>query len=118
MVSIWKRSDDIFRGEGPVYCFTSVFAPVSLDTTIYHHWQYRPARSEDDQNERPFSTTDRIPIEISGGREEGYRSYTVKQRVMPGEWRVDVETEDGRLISRVAFQVEEEEAPVMESIAY
>ena len=114
----WKRSDDIFRGEGPVYCFTSVFAPVSLDTTIYHHWQYRPPRSEDDQHERPFSTTDRIPIKISGGREEGYRSYTVKQRVMPGEWRVDVETEDGRLISRVAFQVEEEEAPVMETITY
>ncbi len=33
---IWKRSDDPFRGEEPVYCFTAVFASVNLVTTIYH----------------------------------------------------------------------------------
>src|SRR5712691_6121295 len=37
----WKRSDDPFHGEGPTYCFTAVFAPVALHTTIFHRWQHR-----------------------------------------------------------------------------
>ncbi len=113
---IWKRSDDPFRGEGPVYCFTAVFAPVTLKTTVYHHWQYRqPGTSA------PLMTTDRIPIVISGGREGGYRGYTVKQRADPGEWRVDVETQDGRIIGRVRFEVETRESsapPDLETVTY
>jgi hypothetical protein len=98
-----KRSDDPYRGEGPAYCFTAIFAPVALQTTIYHHWQYRPRKAR----LKRFTTSDRIAIAISGGREEGYRGYTVKQRLIPGDWRVDVETEDGRLIGRVKFRVED-----------
>jgi hypothetical protein len=98
---LFKRSDNPYRGEGPVYCFTAVFAPVALETTIYHHWQYRSASSRTKQ----FLTSDRIPISISGGREAGYRGYTVKQRLIPGDWRVDVETADGRVVGRVKFRV-------------
>jgi hypothetical protein len=100
---LFKHSDNPYHAEGPAYCFTAVFAPVALETTVYHHWQYRPANSRTKQ----FATSDRIPIAISGGREAGYRGYTVKQRLIPGDWRVDVETEDGRLIGRVKFRVEE-----------
>ena len=115
---LWKRSDDRIRAGGPAYCFTAVFAPVNLDTTIYHHWQHRPPRSADEHTETRFSTTDRIPIAISGGREEGYRGYTVKQKMLAGEWRVDVETEEGKLIRRVPFTVEVGEPPVMKTILY
>ena len=114
----WKRSDDPFRGEDPAYCFTAVFAPVDLHTTIYHRWQYRDARGRSARN---FSMTDRIPITIAGGRERGYRGYTVKQRLIPGDWRVDVETAEGRTIGRVSFTVEERpEAalPELETISY
>ena len=113
----WKRSDDPFRGEDPVYCFTAVFAPVALRTTIYHHWQYRPVGGK---KARPFLTADRIPLTISGGREAGYRAYTVKQSLKPGDWRVDVETEDGRVIGRVNFRVEprEGEPPELKTITY
>lgn len=111
----WKRSDDTFHKNEPAYCFTAVFAPVRLDTTIYHHWQYRPVVGGDTQ---AFMTTDRIAIDISGGREKGYRAYTIKSRVAPGEWRVDVETDDGRVIGRVTFQVEDEEPREMEAISY
>ncbi|OLD36230.1 MAG: hypothetical protein AUI21_11535 [Nitrospirae bacterium 13_1_40CM_2_62_10] len=113
----WKRSDDPFRGEDPVYCFTAVFAPVDLRTTIYHHWQYRP---ESGEQARPFMTADRIPISISGGRAAGYRAYTVKQSLNPGDWRVDVETEDGRVVGRVTFRVEERigELPELRTITY
>jgi hypothetical protein len=110
----WKRSDDPFRGTGPAYCFTAVFAPVDMRTTIFHRWQYRPAAGLD------FSTTDRIALAIAGGREGGYRGYTIKQRVMPGDWRVDVETPDGRVIGRVSFRVEEPsgERPEFEALTY
>jgi hypothetical protein len=97
----WKRSDDPFHGTGPASCFTAVFAPVALQTTILHHWQHRPT------GRAGFHTTDRIPMTISGGREAGYRGYTTKSKLDPGEWRVDVETTDGRVIGRVGFQAEE-----------
>jgi hypothetical protein len=44
---------------------------------------------------------------VSGGREGGYRGSTVKQRVAPGDWRVDLETAHGQIIGRVSFRVEE-----------
>ena len=99
---IWKESNDRMGTNAPVSCFSSVFAPVTLQTTIYHHWQWRPANEPE-----LFVTTDRIPINVTGGRERGYRSYTTKHRVQPGEWRVDVETEDERLLGRMTFVVDD-----------
>jgi len=81
---VMKRSDHSFHGEGPAYCFTAVFAPVDLKTTIYHRWQYRMATPGQLSGKGEFSTADRIPIRISGGREGGYRGYTIKQHVPPG----------------------------------
>ena len=111
---IWKRSDDTFPADEPIYCFTAVFAPVDLNTTVYHHWYYRSTSS------RPFTHADRIPLKISGGRAGGYRAYSFKQRLDPGDWRVDVETEDGRVIGRVAVTVEAQdgERPVLTTVSY
>lgn len=111
---VWKRSDTTFPANEPIYCFTAVFAPVALDTTVYHHWYFRPNDS------KPFVHADRIPIRISGGREGGYRAYTFKQRLDPGDWRVDVETEDGRIIGRVSVKVEEKDEgrPALTTLAY
>jgi DUF2914 family protein len=96
----WKRSDTTFPAHEPIYCFTAVFAPVALNTTVYHHWYFRP------HNNKPFSHADRIAVKISGGREAGYRAYTFKQQLEPGDWRVDLEAEDGRIIGRISVTVE------------
>ena len=111
---VWKRSDSIFPANEPLYCFTAVFAPVDLSTTIYHHWYYRP------NSDKLFTHADRIPIKINGGREGGYRAYTFKQRLDPGDWRVDVETEDGRIIGRVSVRVEErgDVQPSLRTVSY
>ncbi|MGQ0666338.1 MAG: DUF2914 domain-containing protein [Nitrospiraceae bacterium] len=111
---VWKRGDSTFPADEPIYCFTAVFAPVDLDTTVYHHWYFRAKGSQ------PFIHADKIPIRISGGREGGYRAYTFKQRLNPGEWRVDVETEDGRIIGRVSVQVEKRGDPpsILETVSY
>jgi MFS family permease len=97
---LFKRSDDPFPAGESIYCFTAVFAPVMLETTVFHHWYTRPDRGAS------FSHVDRIPIRIQGGREGGYRAYSFKQGLPPGDWRVDVETEDGRVLGRVRFTVE------------
>ena len=111
---VWKRSDTTYPSNQPIYCFTAVFAPVDLNTTIYHHWYFRP------NSEKPFMHADRIPIKISGGREGGYRAYSVKQRLDPGDWRVDVESPDGRIIGRVSVQVAgpAETVPPLTSVSY
>lgn len=104
--AIWKESNHRVGIDAPVSCFSSVFAPVTLQTTIYHHWQWRPV----DEPES-FMTTDRIPITITGGREKGFRMYTTKNRVQPGDWRVYVETEDGRILGQMTFIAEENYSP-------
>jgi hypothetical protein len=49
----------------------------------------------------------RIAFEIHGGREGGYRGFSVKHAVTPGPWRVEVETDEGRIIGRIDFNVEQ-----------
>jgi hypothetical protein len=98
---IWKRSENPFPANEPIYCFTAIFAPVALDTTVYHHWYFRV------NDDKPFTHADRIPIKIAGGREGGYRAYTFKQRLDPGDWRIDVETQDGRIVGQVSVRIEE-----------
>lgn len=111
---VWKRSDDTFPANEPIYCFTAIFAPVALNTTVYHHWYFRPDSS------KPFIHADKIPLKIAGGREGGYRAYTFKQRLDPGDWRVDVEAEDGRIIGRVSVKVEDqgEAKPSLRTLSY
>jgi hypothetical protein len=55
---------------------------------------------------RGWQLTDSIPINIVGGREQGFRGYGLKSNHQPGDWKVEVETTDGREIGRVYFRVE------------
>jgi hypothetical protein len=103
----FKTSDNSFHyapGD-TVYCFTSIFAPTSLKTKIYHHWQkYSP-------NRESWETTDRISFPITGGRDGGYRGYSLKRYVSPGEWQITVETENGRLLGKISFHIVQVEEP-------
>jgi len=84
-----------------VYVFTSVFAPTRLATTITHEWQfYDPALKD-------WLTTSEVSFPIQGGRDGGYRGYTLENVTVPGDWRVNVRTGDNRLIGRVSFAVED-----------
>jgi hypothetical protein len=53
-----------------------------------------------------WTLQDTIPINIVGGREEGFRGYGVKSNYQPGSWKVQVETKDGREIGRIYFDLE------------
>lgn len=97
----WRSSSTTFHraGNERVYCFTSVFVPPGIATTIRHRWQFDdPARGWVDMGV--------VPFRIEGGRKTGYRGYTFKQNVTPGRWRVIAETETGAAVGIVMFFVE------------
>jgi hypothetical protein len=95
-----RRHDAVFHREPgeAVWCFTAIFAPVGMDLAIHHNWQRW-------EGAHGWVTTDRVAWSLSGGRSEGYRGYSRKQHLDPGAWRVIVETEGGREIGRVRFDV-------------
>jgi hypothetical protein len=92
---IWRASSPAFhrRKAEPVYCFTSVFVPNGIRTTIRHRWEHEG------------QTMDVREFPIAGGRQGGYRGYTLKQNLIPGKWRVTAESESGATIGFVDFVV-------------
>ncbi len=83
----------------PIYVYSSVFAPTSFSTKILHKWDYY------DESKGKWITSSLIDFSIFGGRNGGYRGYSVKDNIFPGKWRVDVVTERGQLIERIEFKV-------------
>ncbi len=83
-----------------VYALSSIFAPSGLSTVILHEWQHY------DDVSRKWQTTNTVAFPISGGRDGGYRGYSIKYAPTPGAWRVNVITKYGQLIGRISFSVE------------
>ena len=97
----WKKSDDPFHytDGDTVFCFAAVFAPTDLKTKIFHEWQqYLPGQDR-------WLTTDHLGYPLTGGRKPGYRGYTYKRNVQPGEWRVEVKTEEDQVLGRIDFKI-------------
>lgn len=113
----WRReSREVHHVPGDtLYAFAAVFAPTTIETEIAHRWQrYDEAAGE-------WVTTDRIPYPVTGGRLTGYRGYTMKRNVAPGQWRVRVETAREAVIGQFDFQVVEaasDERPQLRERAY
>jgi hypothetical protein len=47
-----------------------------------------------------------VAFNLSGGREEGYRGYSIKSDPEPGKWRVQVKTLTGQVIGELRFKIE------------
>ena len=93
----WRTPITLVPGT-QLYVFSSVFAPTDLHTRIVHEWQYKDSA----ENWWNYAS---IPFDISGGRDGGYRGYTVIAPPIGGLWRVNIETERGSLIGRTTFNV-------------
>jgi hypothetical protein len=96
----WRSSSTVFhrRGDERVYCFTSVFVPRGIETTLRHRWQrWDPAKG--------WVEAGSVPFRITGGREGGYRGYTFKSNATPGRWRVVAESEGGATVGIMQFEV-------------
>lgn len=78
---------------------SAIFAPANLKTEIVHEWQ----RYDTDHN--VWVTVSDINLGITGGRDQGFRTFSIQGNITPGEWRVNVETPRGQLIGRMTFDV-------------
>ncbi len=82
-----------------LYLYASVFAPGRLATTIVHRWEWF------DPDKRRWIPLSRVAFPIRGGRDAGYRAYSIKSKPRAGDWRVNITTGDGRPLGRIRFAV-------------
>ncbi|MDO8516175.1 MAG: DUF2914 domain-containing protein [bacterium] len=83
----------------PLYVYSAIFSPAELNTGVTHVWQHY------DETRRRWVTSSLIPLAVVGGREAGFRTYSLKTGLRPGRWRVNVETSRGAIIGRVNFKI-------------
>jgi hypothetical protein len=97
----WHNGDQDFRAQpgDKVYVYFRVFSPARFADRVQMRWYWKPPG-------RGWALQDTIPIDIVGGRAQGFRGYGVKSNYQPGAWKVQVETTDGREIGRVYFDLE------------
>ncbi|MEK7180226.1 MAG: DUF2914 domain-containing protein [Patescibacteria group bacterium] len=97
----FRSTDQMFNHvlNSPVYCFSSIFAPVRLSTSVNHRWEYY------NELTTKWQTLAVVPFSIAGGRTNGYRGYSQKSNIFSGRWRCSVETNRGTLIGRTTFTI-------------
>lgn len=96
----WENGDQSFfaRPGDQIVVFARVFAPNGFRDQLQVRWLLHGAKG--------WQKVDLIPITVAGGREHGFRGYTTKSNYQPGDYRVQVETTDGREIGRISLTVE------------
>ena len=89
-----------------VFVYSAVFAPAKFSTTILHEWEFY------NEEAQSWVKTATFGFPITGGRDGGYRGFSLRENVDSGKWRVNVKTGTGLIIGRIAFTVEDVPAPV------
>ena len=83
----------------PVYAYSAIFSPSDLNLSILHEWQHY------DEDLKSWVTESTVRLPVVGGREDGFRTYSFGNNLLPGKWRINIETEQGHVIGRVRFQI-------------
>ena len=98
---VWQNGDQEFIAQkgDKIFVAFRIFSPTRFSDQVSMRWYWYDNRSG-------WTLQDSIPIKIVGGREEGFRGYGVKANYQPCQWKVQVETTDGREIGRVYFQLD------------
>lgn len=97
----WDNGDQQFEAQpgDRVFVFFRIFSPTRFSDQVLMRWYWKDARGK-------WLLHDSIPINIVGGRAQGFRGYGMKSNYQPGQWKLQVETTDEREIGRVYFEVE------------
>ncbi len=101
----WLSGEQNFHYQSgdKVFCFAGIFSPTTFSDQVKFNWYVK-------QNNQ-WVLSDSIAIKISGGRDKGFRAYSFKSKVSPGQWRVKILTLDNREIGRTTFYVSEGSSP-------
>ena len=83
----------------PVYAYSAIFSPKDLNINIIHEWQHY------DDVQKKWIIESVINLPVRGGRDGGFRTYSMLSELAPGKWRVNIETEIGQTIGRIRFNV-------------
>lgn len=81
---------------GGLYAYSAIRAPRGLEEAVYHVWRHEG------------HVVDRIPLDISGGRKDGYRAWTHKVNFPAdsrGHWSIEVQTATGQMVGVLRFNV-------------
>lgn len=107
----WHKGDQLFyaKEKDSIYVFAKISSPAGFSDNVMLHW------FQMDKNGQWLST-DKIPMNIKGGRSEGFRGYAFKRNFTEGSWRVNVETTDEREIGRIYFKVEQFKPDISQNI--
>jgi len=105
----WRKQDDVFVAPtgSKAFVFVKIFAPTAFQDEVRFAWDYDDPKSGWTQRGSPYATT------LSGGNEEGFRTYAFSTMGRPGTYRVRVLTVDDREIGRKSFEYVEGELPVL-----
>ncbi|MEN9338541.1 MAG: hypothetical protein RI945_266, partial [Candidatus Parcubacteria bacterium] len=82
---------ETLKGENGIYFFSSIISPADVTAQITHSWE------KYDATNKAWIKQSEVKYDVSGGREDGYRGYSLKQNISSGEWRVRV-LADERLV--------------------
>jgi hypothetical protein len=91
-----RSLDAATLANGGLYAWSSIRVPRGLRERVEHHWVHRGRR------------VDVIALDVSGGREAGYRAWSHKTAFPDdprGRWEVRVVTTSGQLIGHTRFMV-------------
>lgn len=104
--TFWRRDSRPFhrRPGDRLWYFVRVYAPAAFTHQIFTRWEVQ------DPSSGTWRTTDRVAVSVvRGGRAEGYRTFAEKTNFQPGRWRVTAETDDGRAIATLTFDVDDDQ---------
>ncbi len=101
---VWNKGSQDFnyRAGDKIVVLMSIFSPARFEDKVFLKWYLSTADG--------WTLQDSIPLTILGGREEGFRGYGEKSYYSPGDWRVEVETSDGREVGRISFSVTKDQS--------
>ncbi|HPS21606.1 MAG TPA: DUF2914 domain-containing protein [Candidatus Paceibacterota bacterium] len=100
----WKSYFKLYREyrktpNAPVYVYSAIFSPKDLNLTILHEWQYYS------ETEKKWITDVTVRLPVIGGRDGGFRTYSMRTNLNYGKWRVNIKTELGQTIGHLLFKV-------------
>jgi hypothetical protein len=100
-VKFWRNYNHQidYASSDTIFAYTSIFAPTDLKKSVAHRWMWYNPDTKD------WETSDVISYKVTGGRGKGYRGFTFKTNLHPGQWKVEVITKDGLILGTMNFKI-------------